>query len=71
VTTTSEMARTKSAPAPSVKDLEKLTTVTLSDLMRAGSAETKQSIRAWGSEQGGNACALSAAMLALEKLEAR
>ncbi len=31
--------------APTVEDLEKLTTVSLSDLMRAGSGFTKQSIQ--------------------------
>lgn len=59
---------TQTRPAPSTEELEKLTTLTLPDLIRAGCTVTTQAV-GWG--EGEKACTLTAAALALEALDAR
>jgi len=57
------------ASSPSIEDLKRATRLSLPDLIRFGSTATDQAHSTFG--QGGEACAMSAAALALEALEAK
>jgi hypothetical protein len=66
-TVTAEKVIETLAAAPSITELQEATRLSLPDLIRFGSTQTKQEVGGWGS--GETACALSAAAYALEALD--